>query len=186
MLKVAKEWNSTEKEWNLHFRMDLENHFLSISKSFHENVSYKVMLAIKPLLVLHAQAHWIIKLKWPKDQSCNFPLISKVWGGGRTQLFTPNKPGWFTFPVGFRCSHVMRNNTALSRGIVKDSPQVWISLFWVESMAVLWWICGFIFSYTIFQAFRTCNIVFAKFNLNLWKIRWKSKNWQNVTYCTSM
>ena len=41
----------------------------------------------------------------------------------------------------------------------------------------------FIFPYTIFQAFRTCKDVFAKINVNLWKILWKFKNRQNVSFC---
>ena len=33
-------------------------------------------------------------------------------------LFTPDKPGRFTFPAVFRRSHPMRNNTAFSWGVV--------------------------------------------------------------------
>ena len=37
-----------------------------------------------------------------------------------------------------------------------------------------------IFLYAMFQAFRTWKGIFAKFNVNLWKIWWQLKTWQKL------
>ena len=72
----------------------------------------------------------------------------------------------------------------LSRDFVKSSPRVWILKYcyfkWSSRVnSGGFWI--FVFWYTIFQAFRTWKDVFAKLNVNLWKIWRKFKNRQNVS-----
>ena len=90
----------------------------------------------------------------------------------RNRLFTPDKPGRFTFPAVFWHSDSMRNNTAFSWGVVKSSLQVWIWKYPCFKWGARLHLEGFgvfIFLYTIFEAFRTWKDVFAKPMENLMK-----------------
>ena len=85
----------------------------------------------------------------------------------------------------FPGSRSLRNNTAFSIGVVKVVRKSEFENTAIVSGLQKWTSTDLEFSYflyTISQAFRNWKglLVFAKFNVNLWKIWWKFKHWQSM------
>ena len=55
-----------------------------------------------------------------EGSAINFPKYRQR----RKRLFTPTKPGWFTFPAVFQHSNSVRNNTAFIISAIKSSSRV--------------------------------------------------------------
>ena len=100
----------------------------------------------------------------------------------QSHLFTPNKPGQFTFPVVFQHGHSMWNNTAFSWGLVKSSPRVWIWKYRHFKRGARLHLDGFWVFIPYFKLSELEKDIFAKFNVNLYYGKSDEKI-QYMDYC---